>query len=777
MGEGHNATGRAVQEAVWSRWPGATISWLDTLDVMGSWVGPAFRKIYVTNVQSTPWLYEFFYAAVWRLQWFARASKRFVGSWCGRRLAPKLRELAPDLVVCTYPLGSAGLDWLRLHRGLDCPVGAWISDFAPHPFWVYSALDEHFVMHEVALDTAHRAESNATVRVGAVPVVSAFAPGDRGAAREALDLPDDAFVALLTCGAFGFGHIASAVTALLDAGESVIPVVACGRNTELRRAVASIADPRVRALGWTDRMPELTVAADVVVTNAGGASSLEALACGRAVLMYKPIAAHGRANAELMASAGLADVVNAPEELSQGVARLVREPEVLKRMEKAAATHAAGRSVDEDLELLSRHTEMPGGSPVTLRPQDATFAQVHSDAVPQQLGFALVFEPQAGSGERPIRSADVTKILGATPGVLGRLRPAGALRRWTWRREPERDLSPFTDEVRCSSLAAAMDEFFSVGLDPVTRPVRGRVVYGLPGGRVGVLMAVHHALSDGVALALSFTETARREPEPIAYTNQVTAGTEFSSVRRGLATLAADGTARRWKVLPAPIDARRHHAVTSLPGPEVRSTARAMGASTREFLLCTLAEGLHRLDPGREEVRMLVPQSLRSTSTLRLAGNRTGAARLDLPTGAMSFPERLTTLRRALSTHLDSDAPAAADWVLRVLGTLPPPLHAAASRAVYSGRWFNGIASVIPGPRGKLALRGARLRDVLPVLPLAPDVGLAVGLMPTQNHISVSVTTHPDAGDAAERLATAVHDATIRSIRRSAPAEQGEPCS
>ena len=35
MGEGHNATGRALDEAVRARWPGVDVRWLDTLDVMG----------------------------------------------------------------------------------------------------------------------------------------------------------------------------------------------------------------------------------------------------------------------------------------------------------------------------------------------------------------------------------------------------------------------------------------------------------------------------------------------------------------------------------------------------------------------------------------------------------------------------------------------------------------------------------------------------------------------------------------------------------------------
>ena len=116
---------------------------------MGSAVGPLFRRIYVVNVEKTPWLYDYFYLSVWRHRWFAAASKRFVGAWSGRRLRRHIERIKPDLTVSTYPLGSAGLAWLIRHRGLAIPVGAWVSDFAPHPFWVHRDLDLHLVMHPV----------------------------------------------------------------------------------------------------------------------------------------------------------------------------------------------------------------------------------------------------------------------------------------------------------------------------------------------------------------------------------------------------------------------------------------------------------------------------------------------------------------------------------------------------------------------------------------------------------------------------------------------------
>lgn len=341
MGEGHNATGRALEEAVRRRWPDAEVAWRDTLDVMGRGVGPLFRWIYVSNVQRTPWLYEYFYRSLWRHRWFAAASKRFVGLWCGPRLGREIERHRPDLVLSTYPLGTAGLAWLRRRHRLPMPAGAWVSDFAPHPFWVYGEIDLNFVMHERAVAPAFACVPGAKVRVSAPPVRAGFRPGDVTAARQRLGLPAEAFIALVSCGSLGFGDVEDAAKELLSAHPDVVPVVVCGRNSALRRRLGSLADrePRLRLLGWTGEMPAYTVASDVVVTNAGGATGLEALACGRPVLMHRPIAAHGRANAELMEQAGLAVVCARDGELAQAVRTLITQPDRWKAMAEAAQRH------------------------------------------------------------------------------------------------------------------------------------------------------------------------------------------------------------------------------------------------------------------------------------------------------------------------------------------------------------------------------------------------------------------------------------------------------
>jgi len=794
MGEGHNSAGRALEQAARARWPEVEVRWLDTLDVMGPGVGPVFRGIYVTNVERTPWLYEFFYTSIRRMRWFAVSSKVFVGNWAGRRLAKRIAEFEPDVIMSTYPLGSAGLAWLRKHGRLDVPTGAWICDFSPHPFWVYPDLDLNLVMHEVAVGPAKKWVPGSPVAVSAPPVRAAFAPGDRSAARAEFDLPKDGFVALVSCGVFGFGSVESAAKVLLAADPEITVVVACARNERLRERLLAGGDHngRLRALGWVDNMPALTLASDVVVTNAGGATSLEALACGRPILMYQPIAAHGRANALLMAEAGLAEVCPDPSSLADAVRRLRGEPEHLAAIERAALAHTTASTLDDSITaLLAAADKTTAGKAATkqadtakprpLRPEDALFVHVQTPQVPQQLGAVLVLDPKE-DGSAPT-FADAVDLFDASPGLHGRIVHGTAFRQPAWQPDDSVDPAELLELVDVrkpdtpADLDGALDAFFSVPLDETVATGRAQLVVGLEGGRSAFLVKLHHASSDGIAVTGALVARTKgqgflAEPKPPSPDERPTVRQRLTGARElitGIAALAGAGRAPRTPLNGPVSSAARHHARVNLPIDEVRAAARELHVRTTDLATALLVEALHQVLPESGEqdtVRVMMPRSTRSTSTYRSAGNHTGAASVDLPIGPMPIEQRVELTRAATHEQVGSSAPHAAHAVVWLLGQLPPWLHARLARLVYRSTWFNLIASVLPGARSPVFLHGSRVAVVYPVLALAPGVRLSVGVMTWAEHLTYCFTGDSATASTVDALAEATY-AAFKQLRAS----------
>ena len=113
--------------------------------------------------------------------------------------------------------------------------------------------------------------------------------------------PEDRAV-LVVAGSWGVGDVVATVEAIGRSGE-FHPITVCGRDDSLRAELESRGFGTV--IGWTDEMPALMSAADALVENAGGLTCMEAFAVGLPVITFRPIAGHGKDNAEMMARAGV----------------------------------------------------------------------------------------------------------------------------------------------------------------------------------------------------------------------------------------------------------------------------------------------------------------------------------------------------------------------------------------------------------------------------------------------------------------------------------------
>jgi UDP-N-acetylglucosamine:LPS N-acetylglucosamine transferase len=318
-GAGHDRAAAALAAAF--RDAGDEVDVYDVVRLAPAGLGRALRSAYYAQLRRAPRSWD---ATLRHLEPGMAGHTLVTGAL--RALTPAVTRAVrwADLVVSTHPFASQALGHARAGGRLDAPVLTYLTDSSVHPLWVHPAVDLHTALHEVAADQARRWGGTTLVVEPAVPPsVGAPAPVPLDVWRGAD--PARHRRALVTGGSLGIGSLDDSVADVL-AVEGWTPVVLCGSNEVLRHRLSGW--PGVVPLGWRDDVPTIMRAVDCVVDNAGGFTSLEALASGTPVITYRPLAGHGRANALAMEQAGLAPYVRRRDDLPGALELMAHAPRI-----------------------------------------------------------------------------------------------------------------------------------------------------------------------------------------------------------------------------------------------------------------------------------------------------------------------------------------------------------------------------------------------------------------------------------------------------------------
>ena len=468
-----------------------------------------------------------------------------------------------------------------------------------------------------------------------------------------------------------------------------------------------------------------------------------------------------------------------------------------------AATDARATRSDEAVRMSAR-----------LGSLDAAFLELEDsqEAAHMHIGAVLVFEARAEGPPSLARlRQEIADRIRALPRYRSRLTPTrvGPLRRPGWEPDPAFAIA---EHVRRAALPAPggedelMDwcgEYWSIRLDR-SRPLWEVVlVEGLEGGRWALATKTHHALADGVAsvgatqLLLDGSRAgSRRRSDPA---NESEDGVReglagrFGDVVRGGAELISHparllGDARsaakliiREELAPAPasslnvaIGPHRRYTVARARLSDLKAIKNALGGTVNDVVLAAAAGGLRRLleqrgdelpEPG---LRAMVPVNLRNgPNGAGELGNQVSSLFVHLPVCEPEPVRRyLVTAGETAELKAGGEARTSAELVA-LAGLAPPLLHSVLARSTTGRRLFNLTVTNVPGPRKPLYAFGARLEEVLPLVPLAADhaVGIAVVSYCGCVFFGLSADTRaaPDVGVLRDGI-----DASIRELRTAA---------
>ncbi|HEX3590793.1 MAG TPA: wax ester/triacylglycerol synthase family O-acyltransferase [Pseudonocardiaceae bacterium] len=426
--------------------------------------------------------------------------------------------------------------------------------------------------------------------------------------------------------------------------------------------------------------------------------------------------------------------------------------------------------------------------PHRLSALDASMLYLEDASTPMHIGGVAIFRrPRNGFDYERLLDL-IEHRLALVPRYRQKVRYVpGHLARPVWTDDTEFDI---THHVRLSALPkpGTPEQLNELVARLMSRPLDHHrplwelyLVEGLQRNRFALVTKTHHAMIDGIGaieigqviLDVSPNQNDGAEPlwmpEPEPGSVRLLSDAVAEVVRQPGALVdnarsaIADVTATMGKVagavsgvlsavttaarpapaspLNVPITAERRFAVARTSLADLRKVRAAHGGSVNNVVLAVVAGALRYWLMSRGEVvtsgttvRAMAPLSVRDAAEANtpagLAGGKVSAYLVDLPVGEPSPVVRLQHVAHAMQTRTDAGQPVAADALVRLGGFAPPTLHALGARAAsaFSQRIFNILVTNVPGPQVSLYAAGAKMLEMFPVVPLARNQAVAIGV-------------------------------------------------
>lgn len=318
------------------------------------------------------------------------------------------------------------------------------------------------------------------------------------------------------------------------------------------------------------------------------------------------------------------------------------------------------------------------------------------------------------------------------------------------------------------------------------RPLWEMWVFELPDGRRAIIQKTHHCLIDGISgvdlgtVLLDFapdtpeteSEPWSPEPEPTDAELVLDALRDLreqprrirDAVRRALqeredlerrarevaAGITAFGRSAAELApktsLNAPIGPHRRFHAVRLSLADVKAVKNALGCTVNDVVLALVTAGLRRLLQTRGDdvaglvLKAMVPVSVRDPSRRGTWGNQVSMMAAELPVGEADPAARLAFIRERMADLKRSGQAVGADFWVQLGEYAPPTLLSLAGRAIAHQRMVNVVVTNVPGPQFPLYLRGGRLLEAFPYVPLFSTNPIGVAVLSYDGQLNFGLT-------------------------------------
>ncbi len=344
-GNGHKSIAQAIHASIVDI-SDVKCSEIEVFDSIRPRLIKGWPSAYSRMATRSEWLYNILFHLT-DVRWISTRISDVVFALAKDRISQVLRSSRPDVIVATAPFVGNVAARAREKLQLNFRIVNVVSDLVtPHASWACLEADATVVCSSFAKERLLKAGmKEEKIIETSLPVQKEFhrsSIGKRQHQRE-LGLEPGRFTIVISGGSLGAGRVLPSAIALnKEFPESQLLIVA-GYNKRLRDLLQSRfgAQDSVHVYGFTDQMPALVGASDVVISKGGPSSIMEARAARRPVIIFDEVGIQEKGNGDLIESLGAGFHASSVNDTVEIVKILLRKREAKDAESRPYATDGA----------------------------------------------------------------------------------------------------------------------------------------------------------------------------------------------------------------------------------------------------------------------------------------------------------------------------------------------------------------------------------------------------------------------------------------------------
>ncbi|MNO28571.1 Processive diacylglycerol beta-glucosyltransferase [compost metagenome] len=344
FGAGHTQAAYALSSSLRKIAPNVQTKVLELGSFLNPRVAPIIITAYKKTVSSQPRLIRMMYRSNYKKS-LNRLTTLALHRIFYTRTIQIIRQLHPDVIVCTHPIPSAVISRLKRLGMLDVPLCTVITDYDVHGAWVSREVNCFLVStDQVQRKLLDRGVDKNKILITGIPVHPNFwERHHKEDIRLQFGLKDMPTV-LVMGGGWGFMKD-EAVNSLLALYREQIQIIFCfgsnEKSLEKMKKDPRFIHPNIHLLGFTKEIDKLMEVSDLLITKPGGMTCSEGLAKGIPMLFHKPLPGQEEENSHYFTQQGWGTPINSLDDITNWVKRLTEQYDDVVRKREEVLNHIA----------------------------------------------------------------------------------------------------------------------------------------------------------------------------------------------------------------------------------------------------------------------------------------------------------------------------------------------------------------------------------------------------------------------------------------------------